>query len=175
MQEKTPLEFGPAWGNVLSYKQRDNGSFLCSSTWWMVLVAEISFTWPSPPHRRECRAGQPMQMGALGRGQWESIKNMKGSEKGLTYCNKPALMLVIIVKMVSTRWEKKMGEAQELLNNRIKRKTLSWVSVKILLKTKIPSMASDFSFWDEVFLSWLLFFFLLLFFSCIFSFGTDIH
>lgn len=99
---------------------------------------------------------------------------MKGSEKGLTYCNKPALMLVIIVKMVSTRWEKKTGEAQELLNNRIKRKTLSLVSVKILLKIKIPSMASDFSFWDEVFLSWL-FFFLLLFFSCIFSFGTDIH
>lgn len=49
-------------------------------------------------HLTKPNHGQPAQLGALGTRQWDSIKNVRGLGKGLAYCNKAALILVITAK-----------------------------------------------------------------------------
>lgn len=48
-----------------------------------------------PSHRREQRAGQHMQAGALGTGQCGSMRDRRGLQKRLAYCHETSLLLIV--------------------------------------------------------------------------------
>lgn len=138
MQEKTPLEFGSARGMILSYKKRDDGSSHPRNGWFSLLIsASSNQAWPTGG---SAGLDSLPSQGLWGWGNETALQRWGAWKRDQPTVTSQLWFLCLLHINYLMRWwvwkreKKRMGEVQEPWNSRIKRKKLSWVSVKISSK-----------------------------------------